>query len=119
MRVDSKDMAIAGVGAAFVLLLVYLGYSRTDKTGQPRYTSPAGAASAGMFGVIDALDTGLHYFHPAYCVPGQTQIYTAHKYPDKPGGNISTLIHQGMSRLSQPAPQDDDWIKRPPAEVMF
>jgi hypothetical protein len=119
MRLDRKDIVLIAAGGALVILLCYVGYSRQQNKGQPRYESPGGAATAGLFGVIDALDTGVHYFHPAYCVPGQTQIFTQHKYPDKPGGNISTLIHQGYDRLSRPAPQDNDWIIRPPGEVMF
>jgi hypothetical protein len=119
MQVDNRDLALIGVGAAFILLLAYVGYTRTGKTGQPRYTSPGGAVTAGLFGVVDSLDTGEHYFHPAHCVPGQTQIFTQHKYPDISGGNISTIIHQGMDRLGKSAPQDDDWLKHPPAEVMF
>lgn len=119
MRLDNKEVAFALTGAAFILLLAYLGYSRSN-AGQPRYESPGGSAStAGLFGVIDSLDTGSHYFHPAYCVPGQTQIFTPHKYPDLCGGNISTLFHYGMDQLSRPAPQDNDWINYPPAEVQF
>jgi hypothetical protein len=121
MHLDNKEYAIILVGVAFIVLACYVARDRTDNTGQPRYQteSPVMASmSVAMLG-IDGLDTGDHYFHPAHCVPGQTQIYTAHKYPAVTGGNISTLIHHGMDRLSKPAPQDDDWLKRPPAEVMF
>jgi len=117
---QAKDMSIILVGAGFVALLAYIAYDQSD-TPTPRYESATGITTG--FNVIDtaidALDTGDHYFHPAYCVPGQTQIFTPHKYPTVSGGNITTLIHQGMDRLSQPAPQDDDWRIRPPAEVMW
>lgn len=120
MRVNSKDLAIVSVGVAFLAVLCYVAYDRSN-TGQPRYQSSTGIATG--FNVIDtavdALDTGDHYFHPAYCVPGQTQIFTAHKYPTVSGGSISTLIHQGMDALNVPAPQDDDWRIRPPGEVMW
>jgi hypothetical protein len=119
MRLDNKDVSIALVGAGFILLLVYLARTRSN-TGQPRYESAGGSATtASVFGVVDSLDTGSHYFHPAYCVPGQTQIFTPHKYPDLCGGNISTLFHYGFDALNKPAPQDNDWIKYPPAEVQF
>lgn len=120
MRLDSRDLALLTVGAAFIIVLGYIAYDKSD-TGQPRYQSSTGIATG--FNVIDTaisqLDTGDHYFHPAYCVPGQTQIFTAHRYPTVSGGGISTLIHQGMDALSVPAPQDDDWRIRPPGEVMW
>jgi hypothetical protein len=118
VKLDSKDFGLIAIGAAFVGVLILIARQRTN-TGQPRYqVSEAGMASLSVM-AIDSLDTGSHYFHPNFCVPGQTQIWTAHRYPAVSGGNVSTLIHHGMDRLSVPAPQDDDWIKRPPAEVMF
>lgn len=120
MQVNSKDMGLMLVGAAFVFVLAYMAYDKSV-TGQPRYVSNTGFTTG--FNVldtaIDALDTGEHYFHPAYCVPGQTQIFTQHKYPTVSGGNITTLIHQGLDSLNVPAPQDNDWIIRPPGEVMW
>jgi hypothetical protein len=121
MRLDERDWGLILAGAGFIVLLVMLAHSRTN-TGQPRYQQESAAMASmavTMLG-IDGLDTGDHYFHPAHCVPGQTQIFTQHKYPVVSGGNISTLIHRGgFDRLAKPAPQDDDWLKRPPAEVMF
>jgi hypothetical protein len=106
------------VGAAFIGLIVLVAHKRTENTGQPRYQNAAPEVGLNVM-AVDSLDTGDHYFHPNYCVPGQTQIWTAHRYPAVSGGNISTLIHHGMDRLKVPAPQDDDWIKNSPAEVMF
>lgn len=120
MQLSEKDLALLAVGVAFSALLAYIAYDRSD-TGQARFESSTGITTG--FNVIDtaidALDTGDHYFHPAHSVPGQTQIFTPHRYPTVSGGNISTLIHQGMSALNRPAPQDDDWRIRPPAEVMW
>lgn len=119
MRLNSKQLSIVAISAIIVFTLIYVARVRTDRTGQPRYESPGDELPTASFGVIDALDTGNHYFHPAYCVPGQTQIFTPHKYPNISGGNISTLIHQGMDALRRPAPQDDDWRVRPPGEEMW
>jgi hypothetical protein len=118
MQVDHKSLGVAVVGLSFIGLLVLMARQRTDNTGQPRYQDDASLASLSPM-AIDALDTGAHYFHPNFCVPGQTQIWTQHRYPAVSGGNVSTLIHHGMSALRRPAPQDSDWIERPPAEVMF
>jgi hypothetical protein len=123
MQVDARDLGLITVGVGLVLLIAYVGNDQTQKTGQPRYSSSAGQGLTTGLDVIDkavdSLDTGDHYFHPVFCVPGQTQIFTKHKYPEVSGGNISTLIHQGMDALRKPAPQDNDWITRPPAEVQF
>jgi hypothetical protein len=123
VKLDSRDLGLIAVGAFFVLVIAYIGYDQSEKTGQPRFSSSLNQSVTTGFNVIDKafdhLDTGDHYFHPVFCVPGQTQIFTQHKYPEVTGGNISTLIHQGMSALSKPAPQDNDWITRPPGEVQF
>lgn len=117
MHLDDRDKALIAVGVVLLGVLLYAAYTNTDRTGQPRYEAPTGLTAA--FGVIDSLDTGDHYFHPAHCVDGQGVVFTAHRYPYVSGGNISTLIHQGLDALRQPAPQDADWIERPPGEVMW
>jgi hypothetical protein len=121
MRVDSKDLGLLAVGLAFAGFVVIVARTRTTGVVQPRYqVEEAGMAALSVANMAaDSLDTGDHYFHPNYCVAGQTQIWTAHRYPAVSGGNVSTLIHRGMDALSQPAPQDDDWRVRPPAEVMW
>jgi hypothetical protein len=118
MQFDHKDIALIAVGLGALVVIGYAARIKTD-TGQPRYESSLGADLTTGFNVVDRLDTGDHYFHPSYCVPGQTQIWTQHKYPTVSGGNVSTLIHQGMSALRRSAPQDDDWRTGPPAEVMW
>lgn len=120
LKLDNKDAGLILAGAAFVFLLAYIAYDKSD-TGQARFQNATFATAA--FNVVDKtlneLDTGDHFFHPAYCVPGQTQIYTQHKYPAVSGGSLSTLMHHGMDSLKVPAPQDNDWIIRPPGEVMW
>lgn len=124
MRLDRKDFMLIMFGSLIVLFIAHVGYQRSDKTGQPRYQGvPGGTAFVTGLNVVDtfisSLDTGEHYFHPAHSVPGQTQIFTQHKYPTVSGGNISTLIHQGLDAMCKPAPQDDDWRIAPPAEIQF
>jgi len=118
MRLDSRDLGLLAAGSALVLLFAWVGWLRDESTTQPRYEGELGIAGLAN-AIVDGLDTGDHYFHPNYCVPGQTQIFTAHKYPIIPGGNITALMHHGISRMSKPAPQDDDWRIMPPGEAMW
>jgi hypothetical protein len=120
MHLDSKDIGLLAVGVTVLAVIGYIAYDQTQSKGQPLYdASPVTAGFSVLDTAIDRLDTGDHYFHPSYCVPGQTQIFTPHRYPAVSGGNISTIFHHGMDRLSRKAPQDDDWLKHSPAEVMW
>jgi hypothetical protein len=121
MLLNEKDLSFIAIGAIAVFVLSYCAHQNSDDggKGQPRYDGEL--AGAGLFGamVIDALDTGDHYFHPASCIPGQQQVFTPHRYPTISGGNITALIHQGMDAMRRQAPQDSDWIERPPGEEMW
>lgn len=119
LNLSEKDIALLAVGVAVVVVLIYIAHNESNDKGQPRYENTVVTAGMNAMLPIDRLDTGDHYFHPNYCVPGQTQIFLPHRYPSVSGGNISTLIHHGMDRLARRAPQDSDWIERPPAEVMW
>lgn len=120
MRLNEHELGVLIVGAVVIGILVYIAYDKSEQVPQPRYTGTLPTVGLSVMDrAIDKLDTGDHYFHPAFCIPGQTQIFTPHRYPTISGGNITTLIHQGMDALRRPAPQDNDWIQRPPAEVMF
>ncbi len=120
MRLNEHDLGLIAVGATLVLLIGFVAYVEMD-TGdksQPRYEGAL--ATAGLSGVvIDQLDTGDHYFHPNYCTRGQTQIFLPIRYPQVSGGNITALIHRGFDPMRRRAPQDADWLERPPSEVMF
>src|SRR5271155_373132 len=45
------------------------------------------------------------------------QRYTRHRYPDRVGGELTTAIHYGHSRLAVPSTQDSHWITCPPSEL--
>lgn len=118
MRLDQKDITLIAVGLAVVALVCLIAHLQTDDAGksQPRYEGELALASLSGALVIDALDTGDHYFHPNHAVAGQQQVFTAHRYPRVSGGNITALIHNGFDQMRKPAPQDTDWFLKPPAE---
>lgn len=122
MRLSEKEVGFIIAGAALVTAICYYAHFWcVDESGksQPRHQGEFG--TAGLFGafIIDSLDTGNHYFHPNMCYPGQTQVFTPHRYPQVTGGNITALIHQGMDAMRRKAPQDSDWIERPPGDEMW
>lgn len=55
------------------------------------------------------------------CMPdehvGGDIIFAKHRYPDRLGGNLTTVIHYGHSALSVPHVTDFQWIVNPPSEV--
>jgi hypothetical protein len=53
---------------------------------------------------------------PADALPGEV-VYTRHRYPEVVGGELTTAIHYGHSRLSVPHERDMNWITCPPSEV--
>lgn len=120
MQFNDKQLTMLAVGAAVVAVIALYAHLSVDDggKGQPRYEGEAALAGIGG-AVITALDTGDHYFHPNHCIPGQTQIFTAHRYPAISGGNITALIHNGFDAMRRRAPQDADWIEQPPGNVMW
>lgn len=109
------DKRLMCLGAAFIAIGV-LCYAIYDTSGD-NY-APVETPLVSMAAQVDELIVdGL--FHPMLAVPGQQQIMLPHRYPNVSGGNISSLIHHGMSQLCKPAPQDTAWIERPPGEVAW
>jgi hypothetical protein len=55
------------------------------------------------------------------CMPdehvGGDIIYAKHRYPDRVGGNLTTVIHYGHSALSIPSVADFQWMINPPSEA--
>lgn len=116
MKITEKDLILAVFGSLVVSLFSYLAYQRSNDTAQPRYEGEAATAGlSGILTVFEHLNTGDHYFHPGYCAQGQGVTLTAHRYPTVSGGNITALIHNGISAMSRPAPQDNDWLESPPS----
>lgn len=114
MPVDSKTLGYLAVGLSTAVLLGYIGYNVNQSGMQP----PKEFADASLNEQLDFL-TQDNFFHPHDCVNDQNMVFTRHRYPNVSGGNISTLIHHGMSALNKPAPQDSGWMERPPGEVMW
>jgi hypothetical protein len=120
LKLNERDLGIIAVGATVIVLILFMTRLQMDdgEKGQPRYEGELG--TSGISGVyIESLDTGDHYFHPNHCVPGQDQIFTPHRYPSISGGNITALIHRGFDPMRRLAPQDSDWMIKPPSNEIL
>lgn len=55
------------------------------------------------------------------CMPdehiGQDILFSKHRYPDRIGQELTTVIHYGHSALSVPHVDDFQWIINPPSEA--
>jgi hypothetical protein len=58
----------------------------------------------------------IHGWHPGYDPDptGQPVTQSKHRYPAIPGGNLSTVMHQGWSQAMKNAPAGKDWFETPP-----
>lgn len=69
------------------------------------------------------LDTNheIHGWHPGYDPDPTCQPVTQskHRYPSVPGGNISTVMHQGWSALTLKAPAGNEWLVAPPETAVL
>jgi hypothetical protein len=67
----------------------------------------------------------LHFWAPGFKgfvgdEPGyQNQVTTPHRYPALPGGNISSVIHQGWGGFCRNQPGDNDWRCNPPEAAVI
>lgn len=106
MKIRPEHLAagvLAVAGAAFLI-----GGMR--KAGGP----PAPAATTeGSYEIPEPVQ-------PLLCMPDEhlgNVVFTKHRYPDRVGGELTTVIHYGHSALAVPSVRDFQWIMNPPSEV--
>lgn len=118
--------ALAGLGIIFLLYLI------AQQTGDAMPV-PENQGEGQMMGMNIAagmrvnagtpLDTSyeIHGWHPGYDPDPSCQPVTQSKvrYPAVPGGNISTVMHQGWSAMSDKAPAGNDWRLNPPEAAVL
>lgn len=116
MPLNDRELAYITVGISLASLILFIAWHQSGQPTQSRYELDS---NPNLSKVIPILDTGEHYFHPAYCIPGQNVVFTQHRYPSQSGINANVLMSRGLNAMTLPAPQDDDWRQRPPGEVDF
>lgn len=112
MAINNNTLGFIIGGGALALLLGYCAYLSVDiKT----YPDVEIAAASGF-----AANPGFHsteYSSPQNSLCDVKNM--PHRYPTVSGGNITALIHHGLSPLRQSKGMDQRWITRPPGEVMW
>lgn len=74
---------------------------------------PAASTTEGSWNISDTVAAVI-------CLPDETVgdvVYSQHRYPDRIGGELTTVMHYGHSALSVPSVTDSNWITAPPSEV--
>lgn len=115
---------LAGLGSAIVLIVLYLAMQSTGDSlvGVPKVQTEAQFNAHG-----DDLYPGMspntpldmtpeiHFYDEGWNCPGQSLRAPRHRYPIVSGGNVSTIIHRGMSAFNDGSP-DNPWRVTPPSE---
>lgn len=105
---NNKDACYLIVGAAILGLLVYVCMTETG------VSAPRSEATLAWNSPLE--DVPYAFASASQMVEGQSQVYTQHRYPAVSGTNISTLIHYGLSAMTNPHVNDLAWMYHPPAE---
>lgn len=120
-----SDLKLAGcvaVGAG-VLFLIWKAMSQNEDSYVPPKQTEGQLAGFGIgldqqVGAGTYLDTNHpdHGWYPGYDPDPSAQpvTYSKHRYPAVPGGNISTVMHQGWGSMVNKAPADWEWMLNPP-----
>jgi len=116
---------LAGIGLA---ALIYYTYQQTGDIAVPtqqKETQMMGVSVYDEEKLISGtpLDMSQHYhgWHPGYDPDstGQPVTQSKHRYPAVPGGNISSVMHQGWKGCVEKAPAGNDWFTTPPEAAVI
>lgn len=129
MASDGKVLlcVVAVVGVAGLL---YYAQQQTGETGAPIPEAQAEWQMMGLGIQGDAslnsgtpLDTAFHIhgWFPGYDPEPSTVpvVDSRVRYPAVPGGNISTVMHNGWSQACKAAPAGNDWRLNPPEAAVL
>jgi len=124
---EAACLAILGVGALVALYYAMANDGQDVVPGVQTELQVMGmGVNAGMrTGAGTPLDirTSVHFWSPGEnprdADPPCGIVTTPPRYPALPGGNISTIMHHGWSRMTQGAPASDDWRLMPPEAAVL
>jgi len=108
MNVKTEHVVLGALLGAGALLFIVAGRQAGG------FPLPAAPVTEPLYTIPDPL-AAIYLYNPTLNKFGQN--YTRHRYPDRVGGELSTAIHYGHSRLAVPDERDLNWITCPPSEV--
>jgi hypothetical protein len=111
ITVKAEHVALAGAGTALGLL-IFAAIRSAGGLPVPEF-----AVTESFSGVPDTSAAAGPLFRGRNHIGGGPVVYTGHRYPDVPGGELTTAIHYGHSQLAVPHEKDANWITCPPSEV--
>jgi len=108
MNVKPEHLVLGALVAAGGLLFIAAGRQAGG------FPLPAAPVTEALYTTPDPL-AAIYLYNPN--LNKFEQKYTRHRYPDRVGGELTTAIHYGHSRLAVPDERDKNWITCPPSEV--
>lgn len=127
MSMSDGQKIVFAVGAFTILMAGYYvairsGYQSTSPRFEDERPDPFQGLNAQVLMTLhsgsnqcEGHEWRRHDFDPT----NESLITLPVRYPARSGNNLSAIIHHGWSSVMRPAPDDGDWIERPPSEVMW
>lgn len=121
-------IALCVIAGAAVIVIVYYAMQQTGDQYVPEVQTETQVMGLGVQASMRTnpgtpLDTSyeIHGWFPGYDpVPiPQPVVDSPHRYPSVPGGNISTVLHNGWSQACKAAPAGNDWRIAPPEAAVL
>ena len=109
-RVKLEHVALVVLGAGAGIFL-WQGMKRSG-----------GVAAPATQGTTEGQYTIPEPVQPVLCMPDEhlgAMVFSKHRYPDRVGGSLTTVMHFGHSALAVPNEADSLWIVQPPAEAIL
>lgn len=128
MANDSKFALCLLAGAGVIALLYYANQQTDNVLPDPEIQTEAQVMGLGVQGTFKVaagspLDTEHihHGWFPGYDPDPSAQpvVEPRVRYPALPGGNISSVLHNGWSQVSNKPPAGGGWFNNPPEAAVI
>lgn len=128
MANDGKVVLCVLAGVGVVALLYYAQQQTGESVPAPSVQTEAQVMGLGVQAGMRVnagtpLDTSHtnHGWHPGFDPDPSAQpvIESKHRYPAIPGGNLSTVMHNGWSQATKAAPGNTGWFDVPPEAAVI
>lgn len=118
--VDNKEVLVLGAIGIAAALILYYAMQQTDipipKNQSEFQVMGLGASEESKYGAGTVLDLRpeIHFWNPGDYGEDIQPVVTPHRYPAVPGGNVTAVMHHGLSVLCNQTPNGNTWFIAPP-----